>query len=52
MRRGSIEVCVGSPDSKPYLAEITTAATRGRWIGLLNSFYYCEFTTLFYELIV
>lgn len=30
----------GSTAAKSYLAEITSPANRGRWMGLLNSFYY------------
>ena len=30
----------GSTSAKSYLAEITSPSNRGRWMGLLNSFYY------------
>lgn len=29
-----------STSAKSYLAEISSPASRGRWMGLLNSFYY------------
>jgi MFS family permease len=33
---------IANNSSKSYLTEITPPTTRGRWMGLLNSFYYGE----------
>lgn len=30
--------------AKTYLSEVTSPWNRGRWMGLLNSFYYSEYT--------